>query len=525
MRAFRHLLLVAVLGLSGLAQTLAPGVTGSLQPYAIRAAEAVDLNGSGFPDLVGVSTWPIVELQAYIDPASGPPGSFQPGTPLRQVLSLAASRITLAPWTDWNGDGLLDLLVFSTPAVPPGVTSSTTALLFLAVSVGSFASPVALFSTTGTVISNVVLSDFNQDGLQDVAFLTELSSNQPYLGNIEIWVNGTPNWQLGARESAAQFNLARPADFTGDGCPDLAFCDSVGNVRIIRGNNGGPFLASSLVFGAGSGQVTIVDSMRLDADRFSDLLIRIPAQPPGQYAWGFLRGDATAGLLQFSPSTAFFTFPSIYWISVADFDADGYEDVVAEFSGQIQGTGEIRFFRNRGNGTVDSGIVLPGSLGPDCLVHDFDVDGDPDLLAVSANLSFNYRENQAIYGYRCGGVVAFPQMRVGSAYGGNAAFSVSLENAPPLALAGLFVSTGSNFNAGCGVYVDIGPNSLLLPSGGVGITSTNSGGATQVNIPLPFVTAPVGPFYLQWAVVDFAGPLQVGGASYSTSAARSIMIF
>jgi hypothetical protein len=73
-------------------------------------------------------------------------------------------------------------------------------------------------------------------------------------------------------------------------------------------------------------------------------------------------------------------------VVVADFNVDGWMDVLASGEGSDNEEGELRWWRNTNNGTVFVGVDLTGVIRPrDISLIDYDVDGDTDALVTEVH--------------------------------------------------------------------------------------------------------------------------------------------
>src|SRR5581483_1980951 len=121
------------------------------------------------------------------------------------------------------------------------------------------------------------------------------------------------------------------ADFNNDGCDDLATANNVGNSMTVAFSACGPNPQSSVTLGCGE-----------------------------------------CGRPQ--------------WLTAADFDGDGQQDIAMAFYDALSTGENIVVYLNRGDGIFDATYLTAGQ-GPSCIVAaDFNGDGKPDI-AISGFVS------------------------------------------------------------------------------------------------------------------------------------------
>jgi uncharacterized repeat protein (TIGR01451 family) len=135
-------------------------------PYTLYVA---DFNGDGKQDLAFV-----VNYSGAISILIGNGnGTFQP------PVTYAAYNVSRLAIDDVNGDGKLDVV---------GVGGSSTVSVFYGNGDGTLQTPVTFNNVNYYYWSDVVIGDFNKDGLADLAV-----ANNSYYGGIEVFPGGCPD--------------------------------------------------------------------------------------------------------------------------------------------------------------------------------------------------------------------------------------------------------------------------------------------------------------------------------------------
>jgi hypothetical protein len=324
-----------------------------------------DLNGDGIPDLVLGSN--VVSI--YLGNKNGT--YTQAATP--NINGPTSYPIVSA---DFNGDGIPDL------AVP--LYGSNQIAILLGNGNGTFAAPV-MASVPGSIvdIAQVVVADFNGDGIPDLAVIdSDNSIVDILLGN----GNGTFTAEAtNPPVSGTPLHLAT-GDFNGDGKADLAVAQNNGTIAILLGNGDGTFAATGSVNSGTSGSPIAVADFNGDGK----LDIAVPAGTGTSELVTVLTGNGDGTFNSpFSGSNP--TSTSVTWIQVADFNQDGTPDVVLADS-----SGSATVFLNNGSGSLSesfpvvSGLSVPYYL--EVGVGDLNGDGYPDIVAGGY-----YENTQGLY--------------------------------------------------------------------------------------------------------------------------------
>jgi hypothetical protein len=338
----------------------APAVVSRL-PVGVRSLAAADLNGDGFPDVVGrIFDGVIVAL-------GSPSGTFG-----LTATYLTHSEVSDVAISDINGDGIPDLVVTN--------RASNTISVLLGSASGTFGSPVEL--AVGTSPSAVLVRDLNGDGNPDVVVANQGTNSVSFLF-------GDGNGGFGAPSSlpvpGSPFALAF-GDVTGEGVPDLLVGLKSGSdqlLAILKGHPGGAFTLVRSFPVSLTGPVVVTD---VNGDGRSDLLTL------GTDGLSVRLGRG-GGL--FDPPTTFFAglvgFPGPTPVSFAagDFNGDGLPDIVVgsgvdPTSGLYPVSSSVALLSGDGQGAF---AQLPGfpvgtantRIGQ-LTVRDINNDGHPDLL-------------------------------------------------------------------------------------------------------------------------------------------------
>jgi hypothetical protein len=279
---------------------------------------------------------------------------------------------------DFNGDRKLDVAVTNTD------DNNVTVLL----GDGTGNLPVALGPfPAGCGPASIAMGDFNEDGKPDLAVQDAAPSGSP----TPIVLLGDGIGRFSSRSSAACNQSTAPGrasvavgDFNGDGKQDLAAVSNFGGLVVLLGDGAGNFTAvpNSPAVGSDRGLVVVED---FNGDGKQDLAL-------GGTAGGvmLLLGDGAGGFTA-APSSPFLTGFVIQSLAVGDFDGEGWPDLAVQDGSNgvtvLLGDGTGNFTTPSGAGWFAVGPV--SSTGPSSMaVADFNGDGRPDL-AVPANSSNN----------------------------------------------------------------------------------------------------------------------------------------
>jgi hypothetical protein len=265
---------------------------------------------------------------------------------------------------DFNGDGFPDI---ATANASFGETSTMS--VFLGKGNGQFLPPVDY--TTNTFTSGIVSGDFNQDGIPDIAAMSQGSTGND--GDVAVFLgNGDGTFRGPVDNVLGTFPVSiAVGDFDGDGILDVATVDYFANVADISLGNGDGTFKTPVAYRVGLGPYCIATG-KLKKDGFLDLVV---ANGDGNTMSVLLgRGDGTFRSQQVYP-----TGLQPEFVAIGDVNMDGKADIlIANY-----GDPSVGVFLNNGNGTFQDQVSYPVG-GPDAgiAIGDLDGDGIPDV-AVS----------------------------------------------------------------------------------------------------------------------------------------------
>jgi len=324
-----------------------------LRPIFVAAS---DYNGDGIQDVIVVN-------QCGSDPTCLSSGSVSvllgkpDGTFQNHVDYPVGSDPTSAVVGDLNGDGNPDIAVTN--------SGSNTISILLGKGDGTFQTPVIY--TTGSGPVSAVIGDFNHDGHLDLAVASAGSQSvSVLLGNgdgtfqahVDYAVNFTP-------QSIAA------ADFNGDGKPDLVVADSA--VTILLGNGDGTFQAA--VDYPGNGATFVVAG-----DWNGDGKIDVAAASSFGDTITVLKGNGD-GSLQ-TPYTSYEIGGTPITLFAVDLNGDGHPDLAAGTGTGAAGPNQsatISVLLNNGDGTFQLHGNYGGMVTLSLAAADFNGDGPPDI--------------------------------------------------------------------------------------------------------------------------------------------------
>ncbi len=285
-------------------------------------------------------------------------GTFNAAT--SPAMSIAANSLAVG---DFNGDGIPDLAVVTQGNYTNNYMGSVTILLGKGDGTFTAISPSA---ATGNDLGQLVIGDFNGDGIPDLAVLhIESNTITILLGNGD----GTFTATATSPESYSPSSLA-VGDFNGDGILDLAVTNLYSNsVSILLGKGDGTFTAmtTSQPTGAYPNAVAVGD---FNGDGIADLAVTDGDDNTVRILIG--RGDGTfrwaTTLVENNPQ----------FVAVGDFNGDGIPDLVVSNPWGASPT----IFLGNGDGAFKGTSTEPAISGPLAL-GDFNGDGTSDLAATN----------------------------------------------------------------------------------------------------------------------------------------------
>ncbi|HEX3745061.1 MAG TPA: FG-GAP-like repeat-containing protein [Bryobacteraceae bacterium] len=354
--------------------TVAFGPSGALSaaggsPFAAgtspNAMAVADVNGDGNPDLIvanqGSNNLTLLlgdGMGGFTAESGGPiPVGAAPG-------SVAAG--------DFNGDGKADIAVAN--------FNDGTVTVLLGDGAGAFTASTGSPFQVGKQPGGVVIGDFNDDGVQDLATANNGDGTTTVLlgdgAGAFTAASGSP---FPAGTSAKALAVG---DFNADGVQDLAIADeafAAGTATVLLGNGGGGFTAASgSPFSAGflPGSLAVGDFNR---DGFPDLAA--PSLVFNNVA--VLLGTRT-GAFTSATGSPFGSGSTPLAVAVGDFNGDGFPDIAVANSGG--GSVTLLFGNGIGGFTQALGSPFPAGSGASALaVGDFNKDGIEDLAIANAS--------------------------------------------------------------------------------------------------------------------------------------------
>lgn len=292
-------------------------------------------------------------------------GSFGPA----QSTALSGFP-TVTAVDDLDLDGLPDVAVgFLGNLTPLSVLSGNGTLL---------PGPAQPTPLQGGPQNDVLIADWNADGLPDLAAAVGPESGRTAVllgqgGGLfsapTTYDTGYEPWVLAA------------ADFDGDALLDLAVGHRQdGDVRVLFGTGGGAFADSPppLIPSPGFGpspKITLTETLDLDLDGRHDVVLG--DQP------GALRRYLAGPGLSFTQTGGPILSSAARALEAADWNGDGIEDLAVGIVGAAPMPIRVLVYLGQGNGQLGSpltlGVFATGSLPSAVLAADVDQDGDLDL--------------------------------------------------------------------------------------------------------------------------------------------------
>jgi hypothetical protein len=355
-----------------------------------------DLNGDGKLDLVLTTV-----SQVYVLLGNGD-GTFQAA-----VAYPAGVNLTSVAIGDFNGDGHPDLVV--TDYVDQTGVQTNTVNILLGNGDGTFQAPVPF--TVGVAPWEVVVGDFNQDGIPDLAVAGEFAGSafnnlSILLGNGDGTFQPAQNYSTSTSPAISPF-AAAAGDFNGDGVPDLAVLDT--GVTILTGNGDGTFTrGAALITGNVPADIAAAD---LTGSGILDLVVANNDDATVSIFMG--NGDGT-----FQAQTVLNVQPYPSSVAVGDWNGDGVPDIaVANFVDGVSST--VSVLLGSGKGVFQNAVDYPAGAGTEILAQgDFNGDGAPDLVVADYGDGVNSDGNAGVLlAAPCGFSITPPSLDFGNAGG------------------------------------------------------------------------------------------------------------
>ncbi|MGC2245778.1 MAG: FG-GAP-like repeat-containing protein, partial [Terriglobales bacterium] len=222
------------------------------------------VTGGGFPSPGNTADFD--DITDSIDLGSAP---LDPQTALHTFLGGHKKNTSNKPAqsvvADFNGDGIPDI---ATANASFGLTGTMS--VFLGKGNGQFQAPVDY--VTGTFTSGIVSGDFNQDGIPDIAAMSQGDSLTD--GDVAVFLgNGDGTFRGPVDNMLGTFPVAiTVGDFDGDGILDVATVDYFANAADVSIGNGDGSFKAPVAYPVGQGPYYIATG-KLKKEGFLDLVV------------------------------------------------------------------------------------------------------------------------------------------------------------------------------------------------------------------------------------------------------------
>jgi hypothetical protein len=271
---------------------------------------------------------------------------------------------------DFNNDGIPDIAVADIGNFFG--TSGNGISILLGNGDGTFALKTS-FPTPGSSYG-IIADDFNNDGNLDIVFVNyKNNTSSPvsvFLGNGDGTFTTAPALSVGAQATGVV-----SGDFNHDGQLDLAVTIGNYNVTIFLGNGDGTFtaLASTLTTSLGPLRITVGD---FNNDGNADLAV---ADASSKINIFLGNGDGT-----FISAATLSTYPGdVSSIVAADLNGDGNLDLAVSYDVSAAYKDTVSIYLGDGTGAFSLANTLTlNGYAYDLAVGDLNIDGVPDLAVV-----------------------------------------------------------------------------------------------------------------------------------------------
>src|SRR6266852_1156970 len=324
-----------------------------------------DFNGDGIPDVA------VAAAVSRIN--SGSPGfvsillgngdgTFQP-----HLDAPAGTGVIALVAGDFNGDGLLDLVVDNHPSF-----ASHTVSLLVGNGDGTF-QPPSNVTASGDPVA-IAAADFNLDQKLDLAL--SITTNIASHGAVSLLLgNGDGSFRPRLEYATGNFGQIIASVFNGDAKVDLAVGNTRSTVTVLLGEGDGTFPhATEYASGQGPAAIVMGDFNR---DGVVDLAVANSACncPRGTVSIFLGIGDGT-----FTRAADFPTGTEPTGLTVADFNLDGKLDLAVANAGD----NTVSILLGNGDGTFLPAMDFATGTAPHSVIAvDFNLDGLADLAVTN----------------------------------------------------------------------------------------------------------------------------------------------
>jgi Bacterial Ig-like domain (group 3)/FG-GAP-like repeat len=330
-----------------------------------------DFNNDGKPDLIATNSQAdsvsvILNngsrtFRDRVDYPAGPAPNESTGPTTYSIAS-----------ADFNGDGIPDLAVANSNCPTFPSCGAGTIAIVLGNGDGSFQGPSQYSTGTDTDPRSVVVGDFNNDKIPDLAVANYATNNLSVLLGVGdgTFLTAAP-FPVGSAPSAVAVG-----DFNSDGDLDLVAADfNSGTVSMLLGNGDGTF-QSAVSYAVGSGPIA-VSVADLRGIKKLDLVVVNELSSTISVLLG--NGDGT---FQTQQTFATGTGGNPVSVAVGDFNGDQIPDVAVADSE----TKQVSILLGKGNGTFRTATMYPVGASPLSVVAaDFNGNGILDLALTSSS--------------------------------------------------------------------------------------------------------------------------------------------
>ncbi len=334
-----------------------PGTPGNVyRPIGIATA---DFNNDGKQDIAIANDQLIYGVSAFLGTGTG---SFTP-VGANYTMGYAPQAIVSG---DFNNDGKIDVATIGTPSGTNIVVS-----LLKGTGSGSFLSAVSYTTLANASVGGFFLNkgDYNGDGYLDLTYLKLASPNSTLtcmLGDGLGAFSTITSFTISGGGSGLKFCTA---DFNKDGKSDVAVtAQSPTTLLLIKfGASTLPLALTNTYTGVNStsGKMLALD---VNGDTNQDI-----AMPNGTFI-SVMLGSPTG---TFSAVTSYTTGGANNYITAADYNLDGFDDLAVTSSGN-----KIKTFNGSNTGVLIPSYDYTGN-GNDIISAEFTTDAKPDIITVS----------------------------------------------------------------------------------------------------------------------------------------------